>query len=533
MSRHWKSFRAASLPVLITTLCQIATVAALSRMATAADAPVPVPASVALPMTTATGNAPYSSYPAFPFLRSSRLMVPQDLAKSGYTEDEFLISGKANVYDWAADGALSVKTPDAPYLTRILIRHPSDPAKFSGAVVVEIMNAARQWDWSMMWGYLWPQIMEHGDAWVGVTMPGGVPGLKKYDHGRYGAVSYRNPAPGACPNGNPTAETEDGLKWDMLSQVAAALKSDAATRPLAGFKVEYLYMTTQGADVVTYINAIHPHAKLASGKPAYDGFLIKSVTGPGRINQCAAPLAKSDPRYVIRNAGVPVITVQAQSEVLGGLAARRPDSDDPGDRYRLYEIAGAEHLDIYPYQVFPNFVDQTVAGNAQGTPEWPFGVRCTPEIELNETPLLGYEFHAALANLDQWARKGVAPPKANRVQVKDQDSDHPTVVLDTHGNGVGGVRTFFVDFPAATYIMSSVGPGVCAEMGRTVPFDWARLDTLYGSYKNYANKVSQSVDRSVKERWFTDYDARKIKTELKVKTEPAVSPTASRDGAGQ
>src|SRR6516225_3994939 len=201
----WKNFRDISLAVSVTSLCQVSTVTTLCRMAAAADAPVPVPSSVALPMTTPTGGGPYSSYPAFPFLRASRLMVPLDLAKSGYTEDEFLISGKANVYDWAADGTLSVKTPDAPYATRILVRHPSDPAKFSGAVVVEILNAARTWDWSMMWGYLWPQIMEHGDAWVGVTMPGGVPGLKKYDHARYGLVSFQNPVKGACPNGNPMA----------------------------------------------------------------------------------------------------------------------------------------------------------------------------------------------------------------------------------------------------------------------------------------------------------------------------------------
>jgi hypothetical protein len=496
---------------------------AISSIGLAADAPVPVPTSIPLAMTTNTDHGSYWYYPAVPFLQTSRLLVPLDLPKLGYTEDEFLISGKANVYDWAADGALTVEAPEAPYTTRILVRHPADPAKFSGAVVVEIMNAARQWDWSMMWGYLWPQIVEHGDAWVGVTMPGGVPGLEKYDHERYGRVSFRNPAPGACPNGNPKRDEEDGLKWDMLSQVAAALKSDAPSRPLAGFKVEYLYLTTQGSDVVTYINAIHSHARLANGKPTYDGYLIKSVSGPGRINQCATPPAKSDPRYVIRNAGVPVVTVQAQSEVLGGLAARRPDSDEPADRYRLYEIAGAEHLDIYPYQAFPNFVDQTVAGNAQGTPEWPFGVRCTPEIQLNETPLLDYSFHAALANLDQWVRKGVAPPKANRVQVKDQDTDHPSVVLDAHGNGVGGVRTFFVDVPAATYHMSSPGPGVCAEMGHTVAFDWARLETLYGNYKNYANKVTQSVDKSVKEHWLTDYDARKIKTELKVKAEPGIA----------
>jgi hypothetical protein len=471
--------------------------------------------STPLPMAENADHGPYYYYPTFTFLKANRLLTPQDLSKSGYTEDEYLISGKANVYDWAADGALNVKTAGAPYTTRILVRHPSDPAKFSGSVIVEITNSARQWDWTMMWGYLWPQIVEHGDAWVGVTMPGGVPGLKKYDHIRYSGVSFKNPAPGACPNGNPAGENEDGLKWDMLSQVGAALKSDGASKPLPGFKVEALYMTTQGADVITYINAIHPHAKLANGKPVYDGFLVKSITGPGRINQCAAPIARSDPRYVIHNAGVPVVTVQAQSEVLGGLGARRPDSDDAADRYRLFEIAGAQHLDIYPYQAFPNFIDQAQAGNAQGTPEWPFGVRCTPEIQLNEVALLNYSYHAALANLDQWVRKGVAPPKAARMQIKDADTDHPSVALDQYGNGLGGVRTFYVDVPTATYAMSSPGPGVCAEFGRSAPFDWARLEAIYGNYKTYANKVAQSVDRSAKERWFTGYDARKIKTELK------------------
>ena len=246
----------------------------------------------------------------------------------------------------------------------------------------------------------------------------------------------------------------------------------------------------------------------------YDGFLVKSVTGPGRINQCAAPIARSDPRYVIHNTGVPVITVQAQSEVPGGLAARRADSDESADRYRLYEIAGAQHLDIYPYQAFPSFVDQAVAGNAQGTPEWPFNARCTPEIDLNENPLLRYSFHAALANLDQWVRKGVAPPKAARMQIKDADSDQPSVMLDQYGNGLGGVRTFWVDVPLATYYMTSPGPGNCPEFGRTTPFSWQRLESIYGTYKNYANKANQSVDRSIKERWFTESDGKKIKADL-------------------
>src|SRR5579864_1141887 len=84
----------------------------------AADSPVPVPKSTPLPMTESADRGP-AAYPLLVFLRESRNLVPVDLAKAGYTEDVFLISGKANVYDWAADGSLSVKKADAPYNSRI------------------------------------------------------------------------------------------------------------------------------------------------------------------------------------------------------------------------------------------------------------------------------------------------------------------------------------------------------------------------------------------------------------------------------
>jgi hypothetical protein len=169
----------------------------------------------------------------------------------------------------------------------------------------------------------------------------------------------------------------------------------------------------------------------------------------------------------------------------------------------------------------------------QGTPEWPFNARCTPEILMNENPLLSYEYHAALANLDQWVRKGTPPPKAERIKVNGTDTEQPSVALDQYGNGQGGVRTFYVDVPVATYFMSSPGPGNCAEFGRTAPFDWARLEAIYGNYKNWSNKVSQSVDRSVKERWFTDYDGKKIKAELKAKAEPISVVAPSRPSNGR
>lgn len=67
----------------------------------AAQTPVPLPKVTALPATK----------DSFPFLEANRNLRPYNLAKVGYTEQEFLIGGAANVYDWAPDGTLSVKTP--------------------------------------------------------------------------------------------------------------------------------------------------------------------------------------------------------------------------------------------------------------------------------------------------------------------------------------------------------------------------------------------------------------------------------------
>src|SRR5712671_1223520 len=73
-------------------------------IAQAAESPVPVPKSTALPMNVPAGPG------TGPLLLSARTFVPLDLGKSGYTEDEYIVSGRANVYDWAVDGSLNVKT---------------------------------------------------------------------------------------------------------------------------------------------------------------------------------------------------------------------------------------------------------------------------------------------------------------------------------------------------------------------------------------------------------------------------------------
>src|SRR6185436_17695013 len=263
--------------------------------------------------------------------------------------------------------------------------------------------------------------------------------------------------------------------------------------------------------VSTYANAIH--ANLQNGKPVYDGYLLKAGFTMGRINQCAPTPAANDPRQIIKNVGAPVIAVAAQGEVIGGTyASRRDDSDAPNDRFRLYEVASAGHIDKSAYFGFPALADQAAAvGSAQGTVEWPFNAKCDPEIPLMEPSLIGYVFNSAFAGLDQWVRKGTPAPRAPRIELKDAGTPQASVVTDKLGHGLGGVRLPHIEVADAAYFTTSPGPGTCREMGHKTPFDAAKITELYGTRKDYASRFAAAVDRAVKDRWLTEGDAKRIK----------------------
>src|SRR5450759_446579 len=89
----------------------VGTTAALAQ-----DAPVAIPKIIGpIPLTA----------DSYPFLGAGHTLNPIDFTKAGYVEEEFFLSGNANVYDWSTDGSLSVKTEKAPYTTRILVRRPA------------------------------------------------------------------------------------------------------------------------------------------------------------------------------------------------------------------------------------------------------------------------------------------------------------------------------------------------------------------------------------------------------------------------
>jgi len=296
------------------------------------------------------------------------------------------------------------------------------------------------------------------------------------------------------------------------------LKASSAQLLGSGRTAQAVLLTMQGGEIQTYINAIHSRAVLANGKPAYDGYLVKSPAASVRINQCAAAPSANDSRRVIRKTNVPVIAVVAQGEVIDAQPFTRSDSDAADDKFRVYEIAGVGHIDKMAYTGFALLTDQTAAvGSAQGTADWPFNVTCDPPIPMMAVPAMTYALDAAFANLKEWVRKGTPAPRAARIQTGAAPSG-VALVLDTHGNGLGGVRNPYVDVPAATLFTNSNGPGVCREMGREAAFDAMQFQALYPSAKVYADKVAQVADRLVKERWLTEPDARKIKQQARARS---------------
>jgi hypothetical protein len=157
-----------------------------------------------LPIAQAEVATPLPSVKAIPTTRDSHpwgsaayTVKPIDLAKHGFVEEEFLVTGKANVYDWTpyANYETTVLTA-GPYTSRIVVRRPADPRKFSGRVVVEIVNMSDAYDFFAIWSSLWERILANGDAYVGITSkPNVFPGLVKFDAKRYAALAMPNPLP--------------------------------------------------------------------------------------------------------------------------------------------------------------------------------------------------------------------------------------------------------------------------------------------------------------------------------------------------
>ena len=488
---------------------------------------LPASAAAAIPLPRVIGPLRTTAR-SYPFGSATHQRQPQNLRRFGFREDEYLVHGRANVYDWpsAARGAV-VRTPNAPYTTRMLIRRPADPRRASGTVWVEMLNPSNHFDLNLAWALAQREFVHSDDAWVGITAkPIALQALKTFEPRRYRALSFKNPLslndPRNCTTlqslnpGDSSRQTENGLVWDAYSQVAAWIRSRARSNPFRSehdrLRVYGFGYSQTGGYLATYIGALHRRmTRLSHGHPLFDGYVIGGAGGAfaglAPINQCAPVPPVGDPRYRIHDLGVPVIRVMTQSDYLFGIAARRPDSNRRIDRYRSYDLAGAPHATVAELRYSASPLDIKRAG------------RPLPASRCDQGPRSPFPssiyFDAVLRNLDLWVRHGVAPPPGRHIEVR-----HHSGVLDRFGNVVGGVRSPFVDVPTSTWLASQTGPVFCYLVGLQRPFSQARLRQLYPTHHAYVIDVTRDVRRLERQRYLTPYDGASLITHAQAASVP-------------
>jgi hypothetical protein len=187
---------------------------------------------------------------------------------------------------------------------------------------------------------------------------------------------------------------------------------------------------------------------------------------------------------------VPMIQMPTQTEVVTwaerGIAYRRPDSDEPGNRFRLYEVAGMPHNNSRDSRGFT-------------------GDPCT--LPVTDFPA-GAFTALALNHLIDWIAQGKTPPRAPHIAVdQDMANDGSALALDAHGNATGGVRNVWVDVPIATYGVFGKGKTaaterLCTLAGTKVALPAAALRSLYGDPSAYVSRVEARLAELIRDGWF-------------------------------
>lgn len=357
-----------------------------------------------------------------------------------YVTEEYFLSGTAQ---------------NAPYTTRIIVRRPKDPGTFSGVVVSEALHAGGRsliFEWSRV------SILTRRHMFVEIVhSAANINLLKTFNAERYASLNIAM-----------------GQTNDVIAQAGMLIKS--GTGPFAAYKVQKITLMGTSASSGTVRNYLADHAtlRMTNGGPIFDGFLLTSTNGN-------TPLPIVD---------VPMIQMPTQTEVVTwaerGIAYRRPDSDEAGNRFRLYEVAGMPHNNSRESPAFQNDP-------------------CT--LPVTDFPA-GAFTALALNYLVDWITKGKTPPHAPPIAV-DQDTanDGSSLALDEYGNAKGGIRNVWVDVPTAANGVFGKGKTeaqdrLCQLAGTKVPLPDATLKKLYPSRRDYTTKLGRRLDELVTQGWF-------------------------------
>jgi hypothetical protein len=457
-------------------------------------------------------GSPMASFQKIPG-KAPDLMSAFDLSALGYTETEYFVAGTATSYELdgerGTNGHWAVTAgAEADFRTRIVVRRPVEASRFSGTVVVEWNNVSAGIDGSPDWILLHRHLAAQGHIWVGVTAQragtdggGIVEGLhlKVLDPERYEALVH----PG------------DAWSFDMFTQAGRLLRLPAGESPLGDLipdRILALGESQSAACLVTYINAVDPSAQVfdgffVHGRPGR-GVSVDGVFQPTRDIEAVTEAISSGGESIRSDVRVPVLVLQSETDVvlLGGGRAEQPDTD----RIRVWEIAGAAHADSYIASAGRHddgkiSVEQ-FAALLRPTTNLLIGKTDHP---INSGPQQHYVGQAALAHLVRWVSEGTPPPRAPRLEL---DSERPGFLVDADGIARGGIRTPWVEVPAA--VLSGLGQSgetFALLFGRTEPFDEQALAERYpGGRSEYLERFEAALDGTVAAGFILDDDRSEI-----------------------
>ena len=484
----------------------------------------------AVPTPRVTG--PVASTPSnFPFIADG--FGPEPPVPSGYEENEYFISGRAKLYEYSATGVRVIAPCPAsagplgcrnlPYTTRMLVKRPVDPRRFSGTVIIEPFNPSSGYDIANVWDRSWPYFVRHGDVFVGWTSRyESIRALKQFEPQRYARLAWGE-----------NSAVDDGITFDIAAQVGALFRLNGSRNPLHPLKVRHVFeagFSQDGAFAFTQADVFNAIDHLPDGEPVYDGYVPGGTVGPSDINfglTAAGSLPLGDPRNHMQPRDSAVIQINTETEevLLGdptALSYRRPDSNAGNDRYRLWEVPGASHIsndlggapmteerDLAEIERLPLRALPPTGCSREQYQRGPW-VGVHGVVDPNPYPF-GYVADAAFADLTKWLDQGTPPPRAARIQVTDTRAG--TTGRDRFGNALGGLRTPFVDVPTATYSpMDSSAhdtplSGLCPLIGFSTPFGHARLHALYPSHAAYLTRVSREASELVHKGFWVASDA--------------------------
>ncbi|MEZ5501268.1 MAG: alpha/beta hydrolase domain-containing protein [Halioglobus sp.] len=311
----------------------------------------------------------------------------------------------------------------------------------------------------------------------------------------------------------------DSYAYDIYSQIAQAIRSPGLVSPLGNLTPQRIIAAGESQSayyMMTYVNAFAPIHAL------FDGYLIHSRVGSSAGLEGKFLDANSLVPEIVRvrtDLGIPVLMLQTETDlfVLGSYPSRQEDSDN----FRLWEVAGTAHADLYTF--IDNRVDTgtnpAVAAVIENSAPVPGIIECS--VPVNAGPQ-HFVANAAIRALNTWIVDGAPPPSAERLEVTGEP---PAFALDSVGNVLGGIRTPYVDAPIA--ILSGEGQpplevdpdsevnvenvDFCFLSGTTRLFDAARLGALYADNAAYIEAVNAAADDAVGKGFLVPEDADLIK----------------------